>query len=296
MSRLRSKGDKVFDIVNIMFFILMWFIMIMPVYMMVVTSFVSAAEFHSTPLILWPKNPTAISYQYIFSTGDIMQALGITVFITVVGTVLSMFFTLCLAYGLSKNNLPGGKFILRMLLLTMFLDTGLIPYYLLVKGMGLTNNVFANIVPALISLWNFLVIRSFFRELPKEIEEAAHVDGATHFQIFWRVVLPISKPVVATFTLFYAVGYWNSWYNSMLFVQDASLHTLQHLLRRMIVNQETLWGMQESFASNVGGRISLFTESVQMAACVIAMVPIICVYPFLQKYFVTGVMIGSIKG
>lgn len=296
MTRYRRRRIKGFDVVLVLFFVLICLIMLFPIYMMVMTSFVTAAEFHSTPLILWPKEPTAVAYQYIFSTGDIPRALGITVFVTVVGTILSMFFTLCLSYGLSKPFLPGGKFFLRLLLVTMFLDTGLIPFYLLVKGMGLSNNLFANIIPSMISLWNFLVIRTFFRELPTSIEEAALIDGASWFQLFLRVVIPISMPVIATFTLFYAVGYWNTWYNSMLFMQDAKLHTLQHLLRRMIVNQETLWNMQESFANTVGERMTIFSESIQMAACVIAMVPIVCIYPFLQKYFVKGVMIGSIKG
>ncbi len=285
-----------FDVFNVILILLVCLIMLLPVYMMVITSVVTVAEYNSAPIILWPKEFTLASYRYLFSTNDILRALGVTVFVTVVGTVLSMFFTLCMAYGLSKPFLPGAGFIMRALVLTMFLDSGLIPFYLLVKNMGLANNLFANIVPALISLWNFLVIRSFFQGLSREIEEAAEVDGASYFQTFVMVVLPISMPVIATFTLFYAVGYWNSWYNSMLFVQKAELHTLQHLLRRMVVNQETLWGMQESFASAVGGRVALFTESVQMAACVVAMVPIVCVYPFLQKYFVKGVMIGSIKG
>lgn len=296
MTSLRSRGDKIFDVCNDLFFVVVSIIMLLPVYMMVVTSVVSAAEYNSAPIILWPKDFTFASYQYLFSTNDIINALYVTVFITVVGTLLSMFFTLCMAYGLSKAHLPGAGVIMRGLVLTMFIDSGLVPYYLLVKGMGLANNLFANIVPALVSLWNFLVIRSFFQGLPRELEEAAEIDGAGDFQIFARVVLPTSMPIIATFTLFYAVGYWNSWYNSMLFVQKPNLHTLQHLLRRMVVNQETLWGMQESYASSMGNRVALFTESVQMAACVVAMIPIICVYPFLQKYFVKGVMIGSIKG
>jgi len=296
MSSLRSRGDKVFDVFNVLFVVLVCLVMLLPVYMMVITSVITVAEYNSAPIILWPREFTLSSYRYLFSTDDIIHAFGVTVFVTVVGTLLSMFFTLGMAYGLSKPFLPGAGFIMRALVLTMFIDSGLIPFYLLVKGMHLNNNLFANIVPSLVSLWNFLVIRSFFQGLPKEIEDAAEVDGASYYQMFFRVILPLSKPVLATFTLFYGVGYWNSWYNSMLFVQKAELHTLQHLLRRMVVNQETLWGMQESFASSVGGRMALFTESVQMAACVVAMVPILCVYPFLQKYFVKGVMIGSIKG
>lgn len=292
----KTVGSRVFDVFNGVFLVMLCLVMIFPFYNIIVTSFITMGEYYATPLVLWPKEPTLVSYQYIFSTAEIPQALLITVVVTALGTLLSMAFTLMLAYGLSRDDLPGGKAIFRMVLITMFLDSGLIPYYLMVRNLGLTNSILANIIPVMISLWNFLVIRSFFRQLPRDLEEAALIDGATWLQLFVCIVLPISMPVIATFTLFYAVGYWNSWYQTMLFVSDRNLQTLQYLLRRMIVDEEKLWGMQESFAQSMGGRVAVYSESVQMAACVVAVVPIVCVYPFLQKYFVKGVMIGAIKG
>jgi putative aldouronate transport system permease protein len=271
--------------------------MVLPLYKVFITSIITPNEMYSSPLILWPKEPTLFSYVFIFSTGDIPTAMRNTVFITVVGTFLSMLVTLALAFTFSKEFLPGGRFIHRMILLTMFLDSGLIPFFLLVRSMGLTGNIWVNIVPSLVSLWNYLVIRSFFKQMPRSLEEAAIIDGAGWFTVFARIVLPLSMPVIATFTIFYAVGYWNSWYNAMLFANSPELQTLQLLLRRMVVTNESVDRLRNAMNSigtirNVG----MFNEAVKMACVVVATVPILVVYPFLQKYFVKGVMIGAIKG
>jgi putative aldouronate transport system permease protein len=247
---------------------------------------------------LWPKRTTILAYQFIFSSDEIFNAAKNTVFITLVGTFLSIFVTLMLSYGLSKSFLPGGKLIHRLILLTMFLYSGLIPFFLLVRNLRLTNNIMVNIFPEMVSLWNYLVIRSFFRQLPSSLEEAAIIDGAGWFTVFSRVVLPLSMPVIATFTLFYAVGYWNTWYNSMLFCDKNSLQTLQLLLRRMIVTNENMEKIRSNLVNVMGPgfRAMLYNESVKMACVVVATVPILVVYPFLQKYFAKGVMIGAIKG
>jgi ABC-type glycerol-3-phosphate transport system permease component len=270
--------------------------MIFPFYKVLITSIITIGEYYGSPLVLWPKKPTFASYEFIFSTGEILDAVKITVMVTVAGTFLSMLVTLLLSYALSKSFLPGGRIIHRVLLVTMFLDSGLIPFFLLVRSLGLTNNIMVNIIPALVSLWNYLVIRSFFRQLPPSLEEAALIDGAGWFTVFFRVVLPLSMPVIATFTLFYAVGYWNTWWNAMLFCTDRSLQPLQLLLRRLVVTNDNMYSMQESYALQTGSRATLYTESIKMACCVIATVPILAVYPFLQKHFTKGVMIGAIKG
>jgi putative aldouronate transport system permease protein len=253
---------------------------------------------YSSPLILWPKRPTILAYRFIFASDEIFNAVRVTVFVTLVGTFLSMLVTLMLAYGLSKEFLPGGKIIHRIILLTMFLYSGLIPFFLLIRNLGLTNNIFVNILPELVSLWNYLVIRSFFKQLPQSLEEAAIIDGAGWFTVFSRIVLPLSMPVIATFTLFYAVGYWNTWYNAMLFCDSNSLQTLQLLLRRMIVTNENMEKIRSNLANSMGSglRAMLYNESVKMACVVVATFPILMVYPFLQKYFAKGVMIGAIKG
>jgi putative aldouronate transport system permease protein len=296
---VQSRGYKIFSLFNIIFFLILALVMVFPMYKVFITSIITVGEHYSSPLTLWPRTLTFDSYRFIFSSNEILKALQVTVFVTLVGTFLSMLFTLLLAYALSKNFLIGGKIIHRFLLITMFLDSGLIPFYLMVKSLGLTNNIMVNIIPALISLWNYLVIRSFFKQLPQSLEEAALIDGAGWYTVFFRIILPISMPVIATFTLFYAVGYWNTWYNAMLFCNDQSLQPLQLLLRRMVVSNERIAGMEASYSSygeSVTSRAMLYNEGVKMACCVIATFPILVVYPFLQKYFVKGVMIGAIKG
>jgi putative aldouronate transport system permease protein len=271
--------------------------MILPLYKVFITSIITANEMYASPLVLWPKAPTLFAYLFIFSTDDILVAMRNTVFITVVGSFLSMFVTLTLAFTFSKDFLPGGKFLHRMILLTMFLDSGLIPFFLLVRSMGLTGSIWVNIVPSLVSLWNYLVIRSFFKQMPQSLEEAAIIDGAGWFTVFVRIVLPLSMPVIATFTLFYAVGYWNSWYNAMLFANSPELQTLQLLLRRMVVTGDSMDRLMNAMTNPGSVRnVGMFNESVKMACVVVATLPILLVYPFLQKYFVKGVMIGAIKG
>ena len=292
----KSVSYKIFSFCNIVFFIILALVMILPFYKVVITSIITVGEYYGSPLVLWPKEPTISAYRFIFSTSEILRSVRITVLITVFGTLLSMMVTLTLSYALSKNFLPGHKIFHRIILTTMFLDSGLIPFFLLVRSLGLTNNIMVNIIPVLVSLWNYLVIRSFFRQLPQSLEEAALIDGAGWLTIFVRIVLPLSMPVIATFTLFYAVGYWNTWWYSMLFCNNKDIQTLQLLLRRLVVTNESMWNMQESFASQMGSRAMVYNESIKMACCVIATIPILVVYPFLQKYFTKGVLIGAIKG
>lgn len=294
MGATKSKAYKRFQVFNYIFLLLLAFIMIFPVYKVFVTSISSVGEYMRNPLQLWVSEPTLDSYKYIFSTNEVIEAFKVTIFTTVVGTFLSMALTLMLAYALSKRYVPASVFVHRVLLVTMFMDTGLIPFFIMVKNLGLMNTVWSSIVPSLVSLWNYLVIRSFFLSLPQELEEAARIDGASWWTVFLRVVLPISKPVIATFILFYAVDYWNTWYNCMLFNSDSSLQTLQLMLYRIVVSMEQNFGMQT--AAQQAGIQTSYTEGIKMACCVVAMVPILCVYPFLQKYFVKGVMIGAVKG
>jgi ABC-type glycerol-3-phosphate transport system permease component len=292
----QSMSYRIFSVCNIIFFVILGIVMLFPMYKVFITSIITAGELYSSPLVLWPKEPTLVSYQFLFSNDEILTAVRLTAAVTILGTFLSMFFTLTLSYALSKNFVPGGKIVHRILLVTMFLDSGLIPYFLLVRSLGLTNNWLVNIIPSLVSLWNYLVIRSFFKQLPQSLEEAALIDGAGWFSIFFRIVVPLSMPVIATFTLFYAVGYWNTWWEAMLFCNDTNLQTLQLFLRRLVVTNRGMDTMRSSFATMRGARVALFNESLKMAACIVATVPILVVYPFLQKHFAKGVMIGAIKG
>ena len=292
----QSISYSIFSVCNIIFFLILAFIMLFPLYKVFITSIITVGEYFASPLVMWPKNPTLEAYRFIFSTDEVLNAARTTIIITLLGTFLSMLVTLTMSYALSKSFLPGGRFLHRMILITMFLDSGLIPFFLMVRSLGLTDNILANIVPVLVSLWNYLVIRSFFKQLPQSLEEAALIDGAGWFMVFFRIVIPLSMPVIATFTLFYAVGYWNTWWYAMLFCNDKRLQTLQLFLRRLVVTSDGMDGMRSSYAELPGARAAVYTESIKMACCMIATVPILAVYPFLQKHFTKGVLIGAIKG
>lgn len=295
MNMKKSVSYRIFLACNAIFLILLAFCMAFPVYKVFILSVTTQGEYFANPLLLWPKEFSWESYNYIFASSDIVEALWVTIRVTVIGTFLNMFFTLTMAYPLSKRYVPGTHFIHRCLLLCMFLSAGMMPTYVMVKNLGLLNTIWAMIIPGMVSLWNYLVIRSFFLGLPRDLEDAARIDGASWFTTFTRIVLPISKPVVATFTLYYAVGHWNTWYNSMLYCsRNDELQTLQLLLRRMVVENEMSWNMSQQ--GNQGGYGRVYNDSVKMATCVVAMVPILVLYPFLQKHFVKGATLGSLKG
>lgn len=296
MKYYRSLGDKIFDFFNVVFFILLAIIMIFPLWNVLMTSLVDAGEFYRRPLILWPEKFYFTSYKFILGGGEIRQSLFVTVALTVVGSLYSMLCTTLLSYALSKKYLPGRNFFLTLIMVTMFFGGGLIPYYLLIKNLGLMNTFWVLFIPSGVNTWNFLVIKSFFSQLPSELEDSARIDGASDLTVFFRIVLPLSTPVLATFTLFYAVGYWNTWYSALLFIQNPKLFPLQLVLRQMVVQnvRPATMDAQARVAGMKAG--SLFDEGIKMATIVIATVPILCVYPFLQKYFVKGVFIGSIKG
>jgi putative aldouronate transport system permease protein len=292
----RTPGGRIFDFLNISFFALMAFIMIFPLWNVLVTSLVSSGEFYARPLILWPAKFDFTSYKFVLSGGEIKQALVVTVSLALIGSFYSMLCTTLLAYALSKKYLPGRNFFLILIMVTMFFGGGLIPYYLLIKNLNLINTFWVLFVPGGISTWNFLVIKSFFSQLPAELEESARIDGASDLLVFFKIVLPLSLPVLATFALFYGVGYWNAWYNALLFIQNSKLYPLQLVLRRMVVQNVRPAAMDAQARSQGVKAGTLFDEGIKMATVVVATVPILCAYPFLQKYFAKGVMIGSIKG
>lgn len=294
--RKKKRGFRVYYAFLIILFVLLAVIMVFPLYNVLVTSFAPQSEILMTPLMFWPRQPTLNNYRYLIIDGGIVSAYAVTVFTTVVGTALSMIFTMLLAYGLSKRNLPGGRFIHRLLLASMFIDSGLIPFYLMVKSLGLINSVWSSIVPCLISLWNYLVIRSFFLQMSQELEEAAMIDGASYGVLFAQIVVPLSLPVIATFTLYYAVGYWNSWYYCMLFTNDNRLQLLQLYVYRFVQQAGLEYNTTAAAYRNQTGEMVMNLEGIKAACCIAAVAPILLVYPFLQKYFAKGVMLGAIKG
>lgn len=254
------------------------------------TSFASQSDIiRSSGLVLWPDHPTTDAYRTIFTGGVVTRALVVSLGITVFGTLASLLVTVGMAYGLSRRDVTGSRFILMTALFTMLFNAGIIPNFLLVKGLGLYDTYAALVMPTLVSAFNLVVLRSFFMNLPEELYDAAKVDGAGDFRILARIVLPLSKAVLAVISLFYAVTYWNAFFNSLLYLNDSDKWPLPMVLRTYVLQGQSL-----NAAS--AGEVLAPQQAVQMAVLVIAVVPILCVYPFLQRYFTKGVLTGAIKG
>ncbi|WP_335933021.1 carbohydrate ABC transporter permease [Streptomyces sp. PTD5-9] len=254
------------------------------------TSFASQTDIiKSSGLVLWPDHPTLDAYRTIFTGGVVTRALVVSVGITVLGTLASLLVTVGMAYGLSRRDVTGSRFILMTALFTMLFNAGIIPNFLLVKGLGLYDTYAALVMPTLVSAFNLVVLRSFFMNLPEELYDAAKVDGAGDFRILVRIVLPLSKAVLAVISLFYAVTYWNAFFNALLYLNDSDKWPLPMVLRTYVLQGQSL-----NAAS--AGEVLAPQQAVQMAVLVIAVVPILCVYPFLQRYFTKGVLTGAIKG
>ena len=219
---------------------------------------------------------------------------SISIFVTFVGTIYSMVISATAAYTLSKKMIPGNKILFTIAIIPMFFSGGLIPYYLTIKNVGLINNLLVLIIPSAISTFYLILLKNSFDDIPPSIEESAKIDGANDMYIFFKIVIPTSVPVIATISLFYAVDKWNDYYTALLFLTDRNLYPLQLVLREVIQNFTMFLG------SNIGQEIArtnsvMYTRSLQMAVIVIATIPILCVYPFLQKHFTKGIMLGAVK-
>ncbi|MBM7789911.1 carbohydrate ABC transporter permease [Tenggerimyces flavus] len=264
-------------------------VMLYPFAYVIFASFSAAGSTMQASLI--PSEWTLDAYRAILQGGVVTRALWVSAGVTLVGTAMSVFFTITLAYGLTRTReVPGAKPILYLVLFTMLFGAGIIPNYLLVKGLGLLDTYWALILPGLISAFNMVVVRNFFMQIPTELFEAARIDGAGEVRIFTRIVLPLSKAVVAVIALFYAVGYWNSFFGAMLYLNDASKWPIQ-----LVLNQYVLQGTPLSQFENPNS-VPPPAQAVSMAVVVLATLPILVIYPFAQRYFTKGVLTGAIKG
>ncbi len=271
---------------------LLTFIMVFPLVYVVAVSFSSAKDVLGGGLILFPRNPTLESYRAVIEGGVVTRALSISIWLTLIGTALQMIFTVMLAYGLSRPGVWGSKVILYIVLGALIFYPGLIPSFLVVKELGLLNSYGSLIIPGLVSAWNLIIVRNFFMNLPSELLDAARVDGASDPQILLRIVLPLSKAVLAVVALFYGVATWNIFFNAILYLNDSTKWPIQVVLRQYVLLGNSVAG-NDSFNP---GQAPPPTQSIQMAIVVIGTLPILLVYPFLQRYFTKGVLTGSIKG
>ncbi|MEK3888598.1 carbohydrate ABC transporter permease [Bacillus sp. FSL K6-3431] len=265
--------------------------MLFPFYYMFAVSFATYEEFVQSDLLLFPKTWVLDAYAYILGSKEFMRSLGVTIFITVVGTLVSLLLTAMMGYALSRNIL-GQKIYLFLVLFTFVFGAGMIPTYMVVQATGLMDSLWALIIPTAISSFNLIVMRQFFVNLPDDLTEAAIVDGANDLQIFGKIILPLSKPALAAFGLFYAVGIWNSYFTALLYLSDPAKWTIQVVLRQIVILNQ---GNLVDAGAQVGMSNPPPAETIGMAAILIATIPILIVYPFLQKHFAKGVMLGSVK-
>lgn len=292
MSLKKKKKWTIGTIVNYLLLTLLAFICLYPFLNVLAYSVSGYNAVLSNRVTFYPVDFTLDAYKQILGRTQIWMAMRTTVIITAAGTLLSLVLTVFAAYALSRQDLPGRKIFTVIILFTMYFGGGMIPTFLVVKGVGLYDTLGALFIPQSINVFNFIVMRTFFRNLPESLEEAARIDGASHMQSLVKIIIPLSLPILATIGLFYAVGYWNSYFDALLYIESPEKYTLQLRLRGLLFGEE----LNNSGANLEGIGTQVMTQSLKMATVAVSTIPILIVYPWLQKYFVKGVMIGSVKG
>ncbi|WP_020618339.1 carbohydrate ABC transporter permease [Paenibacillus daejeonensis] len=289
----RTWGNRIFGAVNMLLLTLIALVTLLPFIHVLAGSLTTAAEMSAKKFILFPTTISLDAYAYIFSTNTILRAMLISIGVTVGGTFISMFLSSLMAYGLSRRDLDGRRTIMFMVVFTMLFNGGMIPTFLVVKELGLIDNYMALILPVAINAFNLIILRSFFQNLPEGLEESAKIDGCNDFGILFRIVLPLSMPALATISLFYAVTYWNTYIHAILYLNDSTMYPMQVVLRQIVI---LATGMSNESGAFDADYIAPPEQTIKMAVIVVATVPILLVYPFLQKYFAKGALLGSIKG
>ena len=288
----RSMGDRIFDAIVYAILVVVFLIVFFPLMYVVSTSFASARELALNKFLIFPKHPTLEVYQYIFSTSTFLRSMIVTIVITVVGTLVNLVMTCLMAYPLSRKALPGRSVIMTAVTFTLVFSGGMITMYLVVNSLGLIDTYTSLILPGAISSFNLILVKNFFQEIPESLIDAAQIDGSSEMNTLAKIVLPLSKPALATFTMFYAVGHWNQFMQPLLYLNDSKKWTIQILLRQIVLMSQSGVGDEDAMPPG----FVLPVKSLKMACIVVSTLPIIAAYPFMQKYFDKGVMSGSIKG
>jgi putative aldouronate transport system permease protein len=289
----KSIGNKVFDTANVVVLGMFALVTVIPFLYVIAGSFATQHELLERGFILFPTEFSLSAYKFIFSTSTLVRSLLVTIFITVVGTLINLIFTCLMAYPMARRDLDFRKPIQLMVIFTMLFGGGMIPTFLVVKNLHMIDTYWALLLPGAISAFNLIIIRSFFQQLPEGLEESAKIDGASDPGILVKIVLPLSMPVLATFSLFYAVGHWNTFFSAVLYINDSTKWPIQVLLRQIVIlSQGGSLGDTTAFEQDFVPP----DQAVKMAVIVISTIPILIVYPFLQKHFAKGVLLGSVKG
>jgi len=283
-----------FDAINYVILFLLAIITIFPLYYVVIVSLATQADIQKHLIYILPYSINFDAYAFVFKNDMIYSATFVSIFITLAGTFLSMLISTAAGYTLSKKRIPGSKIMFAFVVIPLFFTGGLIPNYLTIKSYGLINNIFVLILPSLINTFYLILIKNFFEEIPASIEESAKIDGANDIVVLYKIVLPMAAPIIATMSLFYAVDKWNDYFSALLYISNDRLKPLQLVLRQVLVDYTTVT------SSAIGASIAASTSpiyqlSLQMAIIVVATIPIFIVYPFLQKYFAKGIIVGAVK-
>ena len=288
-SKLNSQ-IYAFDIINFIWMTIFCLLCIYPIYYVFIGSLNQGADYAKGGVYLLPRLLTFENYRIILKEGALWHGYLITILRTTIGTLSALIFTSIVAYAMSRNNLRGKKFFHWVNIFTMFFGGGLVPYFLIIKSIGLYNSFLVYIIPALYSVYNMIVISTFFKGISNELHEAALIDGAGEFRIWWQIYMPLSKPVLATVALWLAVGHWNSYIDTMIYTSSDSLHSLQYFLYKIITTSNLTEGMPESMMQRVS------SQTLSLSAIIVSIIPVLFFFPFLRKNFQSGIMVGSWKG
>lgn len=288
-----SPAEKTFTVFNYVFFSVLCLVMLYPFWHVIMLSFSSLEASLKGGVFLYPKGFNLDTYESVFKNPLIYSGFGTTIMVTLAGTVIGTLLTAMTAYPLSKSRLRGSRVMMVLVLITMIFSAGMIPSFLVIQNLGLIDNRLALVLPGLVSAYNCIIMKSFFLSIPESLEESARIDGANDVRIFFSLIIPLSKATIATIALFMAVGYWNDYFSTVLYIRSADKWALQQVLRNMLTN--TQQAMQQA-GVNVMMQTNTNAETIKAGTIVVSTVPILIVYPFVQKYFVKGVMIGGVKG
>ena len=289
----RIKRISVFSVVNNLLLFVIFAVMIYPFLYVLAVSLSSPEAVTQNRVVIYPVGFNLLNYQVVFSNKGIWTGYVNTIIYAVVGTMINLAVTSLMAYALSKKNLWGRKFFSLFVIFTMFFQGGMIPNYILIRNLGMINTIWAMVLPGAVSTWYLMVMRTFFSGLPVDLEEAAMIDGCHPLKIFIRIILPLSKPILFTMALFYAVSHWNAYIGPLIYLHDKSKFPLQIIMRQILITGDTNFTNAVSFLDDSHLIIS---DAIKYATIMVSILPIILVYPFIQKYFAKGVMIGSVKG
>lgn len=291
---MTTRGERIFYAVNNVVLACLSLSVILPFLNILALSFNSGADAAHGGVTFWPREFSLENYQEVFRDADLMHAYGITIARTVLGTFLGVMFTAMTAFALKSKTLPGRKFLSKYFIFTMLFSGGTIPIYMIFKTYGMLNTFWVYIFnSSLVAAWDIMVMRTFFEGISISLEESAKLDGCSDLGVFFRIILPISKPVISVIALFKAVYHWNDWFSGAYYIKSTNLLPVQTLLQRMLTLQENLQKLTS--ASQAFFERAVTGESLKMATIIISIIPIVCVYPFIQKYFVKGLMLGSVK-